>query len=118
MKTHTLVVVVLLAVSILLPAGPAQGRGADVPRGSILTTKNLGILSTGVEFEQQIRGVTMDTGERVTLEGGLTHAFLSLDIFKWLTIQGGAGAAVSKIRQEPVPSSSDFMWNAAMKVGL
>ena len=118
MKTHHIITAVVLVFGLCILVSPSQGAGADSPRDSFLHARNLDRLSVGAAYEKQKRDLADEFGQTGALVARHAYAYLSLDVFSWLTINGGVGQTELKPQKLMTYGDEDEMWMAGVRLNL
>jgi len=118
MKTHHIIITVVLVFGLCILVPPLQGAGADSPRDSFWHARSLDRLSVGGAYEKQERDLEDEFGLTGALEARHVYAFLSLDVFSWLTVNGGVGQTEVKPQKLMTYADEDEMWMVGVRLNL
>lgn len=93
-------------------------QGALWPQESLVETEDMGFVSVATGFEYVNRAVDLrEVGPR-RLVSRSGYGLVSLDLVRWLTVWGGAGATEARRFDWHLDGDEDFLWLAGIRASL
>lgn len=119
MKKSVLVVLSCLSAAGIAAAAPNTG---SLSGDSMIVSDNLQRLSIGASMEGLTRDVETKDGRVSTIESFAYTAGLGLDLFRWLTVVGSAGATALDSFDLAAPTGTsydkDLAWSAGVQLNI
>ena len=119
MKTYiSTITAVVLVLSLCAWPQRSEATGADTPRDSLIHIENLDFLAIGAVYEKQKRDLVDEWGNPGRLESRHAYAFLSMDVFWWLTVNAGIGRTELKPAKLMTYGDEKDLWTAGVRANL
>jgi opacity protein-like surface antigen len=110
---------IFIYASLLILTTQAANVSGAWSKETLLEQASLKRLSIGVNYEQIVRPVSMENVDnKPTLKARHTSGYLGIDLTRWFTLFGTAGAIEAKEKEESDYENFDVAWGAGAYLNL